>query len=540
VKRAAIYARVSTDEQAEKNSLSSQLDECRKYAVQQGLSVIEEIQDDISGSLPVVDRPGGRILQGMINDQVLDAIIVYRVDRLSRRLGDLITTVETWLEAGVVIHILDIGLVRSANDITLVIKGWQGGDEWMKIAERTTGGRNDKARKEKKIVMSGHPPFGYKREGKKEDARLIINEAEAPIVQKIFEWYISGNGTGIPTGIPLSLNAIAEKLDEQEYPTPHYRSNAAERWIPATVHGILVNEIYAGRTYFGKTRMVKKSEFQRHGKRTKQPKEEWIVIDVPELAIIDRSLFDAVQDRARRNLAQASRNQKREYLMTGHFRCGACKSAMAGTASRHNDYLEIYYRCGNHFREEKCPNAGKTVVTSKVDAVVWDWIYDLLSDDQAIIDGIREMRERSESGIEPKRARLAHAEGLIDTRRRSVELLISELGDEESETIRDALKARLKMLDKEIESLQAEANSIKAELSHVEVSPELEAEILRIAGELREELGEADYETKRYLFDKLNLQVIFQDQDGERWLDAKCGIIPDWITLRLSSGSSRH
>jgi site-specific DNA recombinase len=531
-KRAVIYARVSTDEQAEKSSLISQAEECRRYAAQQGLTVVKEISDDISGSLPVFDRPGGKILQSMIDTQAIDAIIVYRVDRLSRRLGDLITTVESWLESGVVVHILDIGLVKSANDITLVIKGWQGGDEWMKIAERTTGGRNDKATKEKKIVMSGHPPYGYRREGRKEDARLFVNEAERPIVRAIFEWYVIGDGSNGP----LSLRAIAAKLEDMQIPTPHYRSNASERWIPATVRGILVNEIYAGRTYYGKTRMIKKSEFQRHGKRTKMDYKDWIPIDAPELAIVERDIFEAVQDRARRNQERAKRNQKREYLMTGHFRCGACNSAMAGSASRPNGYLTVYYRCGNHWRSiknEACPNMNKTVIRDKVDSAVWNWLADLLKDDQAIIDGIRDMRERSEAETGPKQRRLEQIDGLIENRRRSIDRLISELGDEENEVIKDALKTRVKFLGKEIESLTGERDSLFAELSHRSISPELEAEVLRIAAEIRVELDAPDFETRRYLLDKLNVQAVFQADDTGRWLDVKCGIIPDWESIML-------
>lgn len=530
MKRAVIYARVSTDEQAEKSSLTSQVEECRRYAAQQGLSVVKEIADDISGSLPVFDRPGGKILQDTISDQGIDAIIVYRADRLSRRLGDAINAVETWLNFGVVIHILDIGIVKSANDISFVIKFWQGGDEWMKIAERTMGGRNDKAKKEGKIVMSGHPPYGYRREGKRDDARLIIDEQEADIVREIFTWYIRGNGEGLP----LSLRAIAAHLEQIGAPVPHFKSRNAERWIPATVRGILTNELYAGRTYYGKTRMIKKSAFQRHGRREKQPQEEWIPIEAPELAIIDRALFEAVQERARRNQEQARRNQKREYLMTGHFRCGACGSAMAGSASFPNGYETIYYRCGNHFREQRCPNAGKTIITAKVDHAVWDWVYNLMSDENALLEGIQRMRERSESEVEPKRERLEQVERLIDARRRNLERLVSELGDEDNDAIRDALKSRVKILGKEIESLQVERDALAVELAQVDISPELEAEIIDLAAEIRAELGDyADFEAKRFLLDKLNVRAVFIYEGDERRLDVTCGIAPEGVSIML-------
>jgi site-specific DNA recombinase len=358
MKRAAIYARVSTEEQAERGwSLSSQVEACQKFAEQRGLSIAGIFQDDISGATPIQERPEGRRLQKMVNNREIDTVIVYQVDRLSRRLGDLIYTVEDWLRNRLDIFSLDTGQIKSENDIVLVIRGWQGTDERAKIRERTMRGKREKA-KNGKIVMIGHPPFGYLRNGRGDEARLIIEEREAATVRKIFHWYIIGDGINGP----LSLRAIAERLDNEGDPTPHYRSNAAERWIPATVRGILVNEIYAGRTYYEKTRIIDPGKHLRE----KVSPENWIPINAPELAIIDRPLFEAVQDRARRNQAQASRNQKREYLMTGHFRCGACNSAMAGSASRPNGYLTVYYRCGNHFREEKCPNAGKTIVTSRL------------------------------------------------------------------------------------------------------------------------------------------------------------------------------
>jgi hypothetical protein len=107
------------------------------------------------------------------------------------------------------------------------------------------------------------------------------------------------------------------------------------------------------------------------------------------------------------------------------------------------------------------------------------------------------------------------------------------LGDTDEETVIDAIKSEMRQQAKERDSLAGERLSLTAELSQVQISPELETEVLRIAAELREELGEADYETKRYLLDKLNFEAVFQDQNGERWLDVKCGIVPEWIMLQL-------
>ena len=103
-------------------------------------------QDVISGTTPVSLRPSGYELQQEINAGNIQAVIVYQVDRLSRDIVDLLPVVRTWLRAGVGIYALDIGQITSENDIMLVIKAWQGGDERQKIRERTMRGKNTKAR----------------------------------------------------------------------------------------------------------------------------------------------------------------------------------------------------------------------------------------------------------------------------------------------------------------------------------------------------------------------------------------------------------
>ena len=86
-KRAIIYTRVSTDEQAEKgHSLSFQLEECRKYASRLGLQVIKEIVDHTSGA--TLDRPGFAMLETMVSNCEAQAVVAYTSDRISRNYYD--------------------------------------------------------------------------------------------------------------------------------------------------------------------------------------------------------------------------------------------------------------------------------------------------------------------------------------------------------------------------------------------------------------------------------------------------------------------
>ena len=456
MKRAAIYARVSTDEQAEKGySLQSQVEACKKYAELHGLQVIETIQDDYSGTM--LNRPGLEELHEKIAQRIIDAVVVYASDRWTRNLAHSLILREELLLAGIELHYVNRGKSEDAPEARMTenIEGVFN-EYWReKIIESCKRGKNTKA-KANKPVMSGHPPYGYRREGKGDSAKLLIDENEAYVVKQIFSWYLQGDSESGP----LSLRAIAAKLDETGAPTPHFRKNTTKNWIPVTVMGILQNEIYTGRTYYRKSKIVTK-------KRIKQPKENWILIDCPELTIINPAIFKQVQERAKRNKERARRNQKHEYLMTGHFRCGACGYAMRGGALRTDQSTRFNYKCGNHWqsiRGDNCRYAAKSISTRKVDAAVWDWVRNLLSDEKPLREGIRAMRERAEEDLQPKQKRFDQISGMVNSRKTDLNRLIVELAQEELSVIRDAVKERVRTMGKEIEALEREAEELSKEL----------------------------------------------------------------------------
>src|SRR5262245_39897170 len=129
MKRAIALSRVSTDEQGKGYSPETQLEACRRYAATNGLTIVKEFDERYSGATPIAERPEGRKLAAMLRAREADAVIVYCVDRLSRDIVDLLTTVREWLRARIEVHSCDVGKVESEHDIVLVIKGWQGSDE---------------------------------------------------------------------------------------------------------------------------------------------------------------------------------------------------------------------------------------------------------------------------------------------------------------------------------------------------------------------------------------------------------------------------
>jgi len=102
---AAIYARVSTEDQAERQTVQAQLDFLRKYCELHQTAIAGEYVDDgVSGTVPLGDRPEGRRLLDAAQAGRFGVVLVYRLDRLGRSLASLISAHDRLDDAGVAIR----------------------------------------------------------------------------------------------------------------------------------------------------------------------------------------------------------------------------------------------------------------------------------------------------------------------------------------------------------------------------------------------------------------------------------------------------
>jgi len=533
--RAAIYSRVSTDEQAEHGySLESQVEACKKYANDHGMDVIADIADDYSGSM--LDRPGLDILRRMVDGKDVDAVVVYSSDRWSRKLAHSLILREELLYSGIELHFVSRGKVEDTPEANMQGNMLSVFDEYWKekIIEGCKRGKDTKASK-KRPVMSGYAPYGYRRSGKGPDAQLVIYEPEEQIVKYIFQWYVAGDGVNGP----LSLRAISERLNGSGIETPRGGGkHFTDLWLPTTIRGILLNEIYYGTTFYGKSRNLKVFvEKKTITKRVRQPTNLWVEIPVPELALIGRPLFEAAQVRMKKNIELARRNQHHHYLLSGHFKCGSCGGAMAGGYI--NRYGVIYYRCGRPNLKngrEKCPYYGKSLPVQLVDQKVWEWLDGLIEDESKFKKGLERMAEQKAAEAEPQRARLNSIIALMDKVQHGIDRLVTNMREIEEEAVIATIKRELVDLGKQAKALDEERLQVESELYQQEMSIDMQNDLLRQAAEIRRKLENPTYEQKRILLDALNVKVIFREDDAGRWLDISCGLKPagDVIALRSS------
>ncbi len=497
-KKAAIYARVSTDDQADKGySLPSQLDGCRQYIDQLGYSIVAEFKEDNSGAIPVADRPQGKRLAEMVKFREVDAVVVHQVDRLSRDIVDLLATVRNWLRAGVEVYALDVGKIESELDIVLVIKGWQGSDERKKIRERSMRGKRAKARTGR--VVGTRAPYGY--DHIRDENGKVVNftplEEEAKIVQLIYQWYVYGD----ESGQRLSAGGVAKRLSEMRIPTPgetnsgYHRSRGSGMWHAYTVLSVIERETYAGIWRFG----------VRIGPtRNERPKEEWIEVEVPPL--VDRETWEAAQELRGQNKLFSRRNKQHDYLLSGLIRC-VCGRAMSGEFFSDHQYYTCTWRNNHHSHLEERTCWARSVRADAIEADVWDSIIDLFSNLEKLEKQLRIAQQEEVAALDPKLEELNAVEAMmVQTEADAVE--IGQALKRATGLVAKSLEQNMTEVNQRYDALCKRQGTLQTELSVTQLTDDAIQGVIEFAQDVFVGKENADFQVKRRNLEILKVQVV--------------------------------
>lgn len=234
MKKACIYTRVSTEKQdIEGYSLEEQEARCKGAITAQGWEYVGTFSDPgISGK--TMERPGLKKMLHSIDAGEIDAVVVLKLDRLSRSQKDTLTIIEDTFIAK---NITFVSVTETLDTSTpwgramIGILASFGQLERENIVQRTTMGRNAKAAQGG--YAGGRPPYGYRAMG----GDLAVNEKEAENVRRIFKMSEEG----------MSLRRIADILTEEE------AANGSDTHIAfSSVRKILNNkDFYQGNWKYG-------------------------------------------------------------------------------------------------------------------------------------------------------------------------------------------------------------------------------------------------------------------------------------------------
>jgi len=228
--RCAVYTRKSSEEGLEQefNSLDAQREACAAYIASQrseGWVLIRDQYDDGGISGGTLDRPALQRLLSDIEDGLVDVVVVYKIDRLSRSLMDFSKLVEVFDRNNVTFVSVtqSFNTTTSMGRLTLNVLLSFAQFEREVTAERIRD--KVKASRMKGIFMGGTPPYGYK----PIDRKLVVDEEEAKNVRWIFSRFLEvGSATKLaqeaakrgirtPRGNPMSKNFLYRMLNNRAY-----------------------------------------------------------------------------------------------------------------------------------------------------------------------------------------------------------------------------------------------------------------------------------------------------------------------------------
>ena len=319
--KVALYARYSSENQRDA-SIEDQLRLCRLHAERQGWTVVDSYSDRAIS--------GASLLRPAIQELIADAmrgrfqiVLSEAMDRLSRDQEDIAGLFKRMAFAGVKIVTLSEGEVTSLH---VGLKGTMNAIFLKDLADKVRRGLRGRVALGK---AGGGNSYGYDvvkqfaSDGEPVRGDRKINEAEASIVRRIYGDYSAGK----------SPKKIAFELNAEGVPGP-----AGREWGFSTIlgsskrgNGILNNELYIGRIVWNRQRFIKDPDT---GKRVSRlnPRDEWVVQEVPELRIVDQDLWNKVKARQQTTNKDQSatdgfafRERRRvKYLFSGLTRCACC------------------------------------------------------------------------------------------------------------------------------------------------------------------------------------------------------------------------
>ena len=458
MRMAAIYARVSSEQQREENTIASQTASLIEFARSHELQAPKEwVFEDQGYSGATLERPGLERVRDLAAEGQIQVVLAYSPDRLSRKYAYQILLIEEFSRQGVETLFVKSPQGNSAEDQLLVqFQGMIAEYERAQILERSRRGKRHRAQAGEVSVMSG-APYGYRYVRKTEEAlaTYLVDEAEASVVRRVYEMY-SVEG--------LSIAEITRRLNREGIPP-----RRASRWERSVVWGILRNPAYRGVACFGKTRLSARAQIRpqrRRGSITpshtaghQRPREEWIEIPVP--ALVTEESFARAQELLHHNKIRSRRRTIAPSVVQGLVGCAKCGYALSRTSTQTSARKIHYYKCIGSDSWRKlggpvCDN-NRFIRQELLDQIVWSEVVRLL-EDPALIQHELDRRLAAARTSEPTRKREQSLQRDLSQVEKGIERLLTAYQEELLSL--EQLRERMPMLRQRQHTLRAEQQAI--------------------------------------------------------------------------------
>jgi len=442
--RAAIYARFSSDRQNDR-SVADQVASARELCTRESFAVVQVFSDSEISGASTLNRPGYLAMMRAVEARRFDVIVAEDLDRLFRDSADYHAARKRLDFLGLKIHTFSgqVGKIDGA------LRALMGELFLENLAVHTRRGLEAVVRSGR---HAGGRAYGYRPIAGK-PGELEIDQAEAEIVCRIFRAFVAGE---TPRAIAASLNR------------DHIAPPRGCAWNASTIngnnargHGMLLNELYAGRIVWNKVRMIKDPST---GKRISRPNktDEHRGADAPHLRIIDEPTWNAAQAiKRRRSHIGAARSRKPMRPLSGLLRCGFCGAGMAAAGSQRPGKPHRV-QCSAYRESGSCSN-GRKISRQAIEALTFDALGDELAHPEAIAEYVRTYNA--------ERRRLAKASG---DREKHLARRAGEISRELARLV-DAIAAgaNLETIIPKMKLLEQERDETKAALEQIASSAQV-------------------------------------------------------------------
>jgi site-specific DNA recombinase len=483
--RPAVYLRVSSEQQRERVSISSQEDALRRWLQSQAYDPDEDVlwyrDDGVSGETPIGSRGDGQRLVHDIRAKVIGGFIaVFSISRISREASDFFAFRRLLSDHNLVL----IGVSEGAST------GDEGGDMAVSINALFADWSNKALRKASKAGLMraaregkwvSRPPYGYR----VEDRRLSVYPSEAAVVRDIFRWYTESN---------MGALQIANRLNDLKIASP-----GESTWQTNMVLRILHNPVYAGRALYN---VATTRNSRRAGRK---PPAEHVEVSTP--AIVPESVYNRARTLLARSAKRSGKTGAYDALcLLSRVRCALCGRnyyrASNGKGKgfyRHDTYKDNHKECQNANFQEAAP----------VDEDVWSKVLRAVRDPEGWADELEaaqgsDITERSD--LEQTNAALADVAAQLERLEEAYVVHGQMSGESYAKLARD-------LRDKD-ERLRARAYELRQSLESIEKQAAARQSTISLLRELREIVETATTEERAFLMDRL-VETVYLDATGE-------------------------
>jgi site-specific DNA recombinase len=480
MKRFAIYARFSSENQNEK-SVDDQVRECRKKIKELGGTIAEgHVFADyaISGS-HLTTRPGVNALIEAAKCNLFDAVVAEDLSRLSRDQENIAGLYKRLNHQNIKLITL---LEGEVDEMHIGFKGTQNALFLKQLAHGVR--RGQRGRVEQGRIPGGNC-YGYDMVRELDSYGEIIrgvrklNPEQSAIVCRIFREYVAGK----------SPRAIAHQLNRENIEGPR-----GGQWQGSTINGnperrtgILNNDLYNGKIVYNRQTFRKDPDTGKRQARP-NPKESWLIQDVPELRLVPQDLWDAAQAR-REEVANNGFKQgpRPKHLLSGLLKCHCCGGSYAVISGARNPKGK---RMGCSVRKERgtCDNE-RTITVQEVEDRIFDGLRRYLSEPKGLRFFVQEFhRHLKELKAEEtqERARLEKAQFQAE---KKIKALIQAIEDGMYDP---DMKQRVADLRSEKERLDLEIAQMGQNDRVIDFLPNIGATYEKYIDDMRHAIGQED------------------------------------------------